>query len=439
MPAKTDPKERARMMEERKKRLGQRMAQIKHKLIVLSGKGGVGKSTVAAFVASALASRGNKVGLLDTDIHGPSVPKILGIEDKRISVVGDSVMPVNVSDNLRVMSIAFLLKAKSDAVIWRGPLKMGMIEEFLANVEWGQLDYLIIDSPPGTGDEPLSVCQLVPGLDGAIVVATPQDVALADVEKSIVFCGQVRTRVVGVVENMSGFVCPHCGEAVDIFKSGGAEKLARDMGVPFLGRIPMVPEVVRACDEGRCRIEDLETDMLKEPLEQVASRVVELTETGPAPVAEPVGAPYPADKPARSAEPEETAPVATASEEVPAEANPGTSGEDTIRIALPVQGGNVSEHFGHSPHFGIFEVRGKEIIGEDYVQPPTHSPGVLPSWLDEQGVKVVLASGMGSRAIGLFEDAGIRVICGVPAGSAKDVVTAYLNGTLAAGGNVCDH
>ena len=159
MPAKTDPQERAKMMEERKKRLGQRMSQIKHKLIVLSGKGGVGKSTVAAFVASALASRGNKVGLLDTDIHGPSIPKILGIEDRRISVVGDSVMPVSVSENLRVMSIAFLLKAKSDAVIWRGPLKMGMIEEFLANVEWGRLDYLVIDSPQGTGDEPLSVCQ----------------------------------------------------------------------------------------------------------------------------------------------------------------------------------------------------------------------------------------------------------------------------------------
>lgn len=439
MPAKTDPKERARMMEERKKRLGQRMAQIKHKLIVLSGKGGVGKSTVAAFVASALASRGNKVGLLDTDIHGPSIPKMLGIEDKRISVAGDSVMPVNVSDNLRVMSIAFLLKARSDAVIWRGPLKMGMIEEFLANVEWGQLDYLIIDSPPGTGDEPLSVCQLVPGLDGAIVVATPQDVAIADVEKSIVFCRQVRTRVVGVVENMSGFVCPHCGKAVDIFKTGGAEKLARDMGVPFLGRIPMVPEVVTACDEGRCNIEGLETDMLKEPLEQLASRIVEITEAGPGPAAGKAGTPYASEKPAQPAERKETVPAAAASDEAPAKSNPGSSAEDTIRIALPVDGGNVSTHFGHSPHFGIFEVRGKEIIGENYVQPPAHSPGVLPAWLEEQGVKVVLASGMGRRAISRFEDAGIKVVCGVPAGPAKDAVTAYLNGNLAPGENVCDH
>jgi Mrp family chromosome partitioning ATPase/predicted Fe-Mo cluster-binding NifX family protein len=440
MPARTDPKERAKMMEDRKKRLGQRMAQIRHKLIVLSGKGGVGKSTVSAFVASALASRGNKVGLLDTDIHGPSIPKILGIEDKRISVVGDSVMPVNVSENLRVMSIAFLLKAKSDAVIWRGPLKMGMIEEFLANVEWGQLDYLIIDSPPGTGDEPLSVCQLVPGLDGAIVVATPQDVALADVEKSIVFCGQVRTRVIGVVENMSGFVCPHCGKAVNIFKTGGAEKLARDMGVPFLGRIPMVPEVVEACDEGRCNIEGLETDSLKGPLEDMASRIVELTETGSGPGTGRLGASRAApERPAEPVAAKETVPVATASQEVPAQTDPGVGGGDTMKIALPVENGSISSHFGHSPHFGIFEVSGKEIVSEDYVQPPAHSPGVLPAWLMEQGVKVVLASGLGRRAIGRFEEAGIEIVYGVPVGPARDVVTAYLSGTLKAGDNVCDH
>jgi len=441
MPTRTDPKERARMLEERKKRLGQRMAQIKHKLIVLSGKGGVGKSTVSAFVASALASRGNAVGLLDTDIHGPSIPKILGIEDRRITVVGGSIMPVSVSDNLRVMSIAFLLKAKSDAVIWRGPLKMGMIEEFLANVEWGQLDYLIIDSPPGTGDEPLSVCQLVPGLDGAIVVATPQDVALADVEKSIVFCGQVHTRVIGVVENMSGFVCPHCGQGVDIFKSGGAEKLARRMGVPFLGRIPMVPEIVRACDEGRCNIESLETESLKAPLEQVASRIVEMTETGPSGQAGTSGGPLgKQEHTAEPAVPAETVPVSKGvSEHAPTRGNHEGSEGEPMTIALPVDNGNVSTHFGHSPHFGIFEVRGKEIIGEKYVEPPPHSPGVLPAWLKEQGVQVVLASGLGQRAISQFQAAGIEVVFGVPIGPAADVVTAYLNGSLTAGDNVCDH
>jgi ATP-binding protein involved in chromosome partitioning len=441
MPARTDPQERAKKLEQRKKRLVERMAQIKHKLIVLSGKGGVGKSTVSAFVAGALASRGYRVGLLDVDIHGPSIPKILGIEDQRITAVGDGVMPVNVSERLRVMSIAFLLRAKSDAVIWRGPLKMGMIEEFLANVEWGDLDYLIIDSPPGTGDEPLSVCQLVPGLDGAIVVATPQDVALADVEKSIVFCGQVRTRVVGVVENMSGLICPHCGKEIDFFKAGGAEKLAASMGVPFLGRIPMVPEIVQACDEGRCNIESLQTDALKEPLEQMASKIVELTEkipsVGTAAGSTPPAGPGVAQEPAKAAG--HVIEEAGASQPVPVETGSADAATPDVIIALPVNNGTVSTHFGHSPHFGIFKVRDREIVGEEYLAPPPHSPGVLPSWLIEHGVKVVLAVGLGQRAIARFEQAGIRVVSGVPSGPAREVVESYLNGTLVSGENVCDH
>jgi ATP-binding protein involved in chromosome partitioning len=430
MPVRTDPKERARILEQRKKRLVQRMEQVKHKLIVLSGKGGVGKSTVAALIASTLAARGNRVGLLDTDIHGPSIPKLLGIEDRRISIAGDSVVPVSVSERLRVMSIAFLLRAKSDAVIWRGPLKMGMIEEFLANVEWGELDYLIIDSPPGTGDEPLSVCQLVPGLDGAIVVATPQDVALADVEKSIVFCGQVRTRVIGVVENMSGFVCPHCGKDVDIFKAGGAEKLASQMGVPFLGRIPMVPDVVRACDEGRCTIEDLRIESLRAPLEEMASRIVDLTEAGTSTTA---AAPESKDTP-RETRAGDTTPEAGGVGKTPT-----TSGEGVVRIALPVENGRLSTHFGHSPQFGIFVTRGGRIVDEKYLEPPPHGQGVIPAWLIEQGITVVLAGGLGRRAVARFEEAGIKVVCGVGEGVARDVVLSYLNGTLVTGDNVCDH
>jgi ATP-binding protein involved in chromosome partitioning len=440
MPAKTDPKERAKMLETRKQRLVERMGRVKHKLIVLSGKGGVGKSTVAAFVANALATKGYKVGLLDVDIHGPSIPKILGIEDKRITAVAEGILPVNVSENLRVMSIAFLLRAKSDAVIWRGPLKMGMIEEFLANVEWGDLDYLIIDSPPGTGDEPLSVCQLVPALDGAIVVSTPQDVALADVEKSIVFCGQVRTRVVGVVENMSGMVCPHCGKEIDLFKQGGAERLANRMGVPFLGRIPMVPEIVQACDEGRCNIESLETESLKGPLNHVASRIVELVETVPSskmaggsvPAAPQGGAGGPA-------EPEPERPSAAAATPAATEADPQVPGRKDAVIGVPVENGRLSTHFGHSPQFGLFTVAGKEIVDERYLEPPAHSPGAIPAWLMEQGVRVVLAGGLGRRAIARFEEAGIKVVCGVSEGPAREVVASYLEGTLVSGDNVCDH
>jgi ATP-binding protein involved in chromosome partitioning len=231
--------------------LGRRMDQIKHKILILSGKGGVGKSTVAASLAISLALTGQRVGLLDVDIHGPSVPKLLNIEGRRISVRDETIIPIEFDENLKVMSIGLLLERDDDAVIWRGPMKMGVIKQFLKDVEWGELDYLIIDSPPGTGDEPLSVCQLIEKADGAVIVTTPQDIAVTDVRKAITFCWRLRLRVLGVVENMSGFVCPKCGEVTHIFKRGGGEKLAFEMGVPFLGRIPIDPQVVEASDNGK--------------------------------------------------------------------------------------------------------------------------------------------------------------------------------------------
>ena len=230
--------------------------RIKHKIIVLSGKGGVGKSTVATNIAVALSSRGQKVGLMDVDIHGPSIPKMLGLEGNALRGTETGLTPIVYSDNLRVMSIGFILKTQNDAVIWRAPLKHKLIRDFLTDVQWGDLDYLIIDSPPGTGDEPLSVVQLLEDVDGAIVVTTPQDVALTDVRKAITFCRQVNLPVIGVVENMSGFICPHCGKNVNIFKAGGGESMAADMGVPFLARIPLEPKIVDAGDSGRPYLED---------------------------------------------------------------------------------------------------------------------------------------------------------------------------------------
>jgi len=218
---------------------------------VLSGKGGVGKSTVAVNLAVSLALAGKKVGLLDIDIHGPSIPKILNLEGKTIQAVGDVILPVEMVENLKVMSIGFLLRGSSDAVIWRGPMKYQMIKQFLKDVQWGILDFLIVDSPPGTGDEPLSVVQLLENADGAIIVTTPQEVALSDVRKCISFCRSLNLTVIGVLENMSGFVCPKCGERTDIFKSGGGEIMANEMHVPFLGRIPLDPQIVQACDSGR--------------------------------------------------------------------------------------------------------------------------------------------------------------------------------------------
>ncbi len=230
-------------------KLDDRMHKIKHKIIVLSGKGGVGKSTVAVNLAISLSLSGKKVGLLDVDIHGPSVPKMLQLDSSRINVADGVIHPVKKGE-VKVVSIGFLLKDRDDAVIWRGPMKAGVIKQFLTDVEWGDLDYLVIDSPPGTGDEPLSVCQLLKNPDGAVVVTTPQDVAVADVRKSVNFCRQLKIPVLGVVENMSGFVCPKCGELTQIFKTGGGERMAKEMGVPFLGRIPIDPAIGEACDSG---------------------------------------------------------------------------------------------------------------------------------------------------------------------------------------------
>ncbi|PJA26951.1 MAG: ATP-binding protein [candidate division Zixibacteria bacterium CG_4_9_14_3_um_filter_46_8] len=227
-----------------------RMSKIKHKIVVLSGKGGVGKSTVAVNLATSLTLAGKKVGLLDIDIHGPSIPRLTGLEGHPLDGTENVIFPVRKGNNLFVMSIGFMTPDKDEAVIWRGPLKFSIIRQFLRDVEWGDLDYLVIDSPPGTGDEPLTIAQLLSGLDGAVIVTTPQDVAIDDVRRSIVFCRKVGMAIIGVVENMSGFVCPHCGETTNVFKIGGGEKMAEEMGVPFLGRVPIDPRIVESSDLG---------------------------------------------------------------------------------------------------------------------------------------------------------------------------------------------
>ncbi len=232
------------------KRLKERMERVKHKIMVMSGKGGVGKTTVAVNLALALAARGYEVGIMDADIHGPDVPKMLGIEDEHPEVSEGSISPVFVPPRVKVMSLAFLLASKDTPVAWRGPRKMGAIRQFLSDVFWGDLDCLIIDLPPGTGDEPLSVAQLIPHIDGAIVVTTPQDVALLDSRKAVNFAKKLGMPVIGIIENMSGFKCPKCGEVIDLFKIGGGERAATDMGVPFLGRIPIEVNIVLSGDSG---------------------------------------------------------------------------------------------------------------------------------------------------------------------------------------------
>jgi ATP-binding protein involved in chromosome partitioning len=244
-----DPKEQ----EER--RLRQRMAQVRRRLVVVSGKGGVGKSTAAANLAVALSSRGHRVGLLDVDIHGPSIPTILGCQGSALMSDGQSILPVEVRDRLAMMSIGFLIGNTTDAVIWRGPMKYKVIRQFLCDVAWGELDYLVVDCPPGTGDEPLAVAQLIGRPAAAVVVTTPQELAIADVRRCITFCQKAELAVAGVLENMSGYVCPQCGIRTDLFGTGGGERLSQEMNVPFLGRIPIDPRIVGCGDAGSCLME----------------------------------------------------------------------------------------------------------------------------------------------------------------------------------------
>ena len=239
-------------MRERMK-MAQRMGKIKHKIVVMSGKGGVGKSTVSSNLACVLAS-GGKVGLVDADVTGPDIAMIMGVEDAEVvsKEVGPETLmePVTGPNGVKVISMAHLID-RDTAVVWRGPLKIKALKQMLSDVDWGELDYMVIDLPPGTSDEPLSIAQEIPDADGAVVVTTPQEVSLLDVRKSISFAKAVDLPIRGVIENMSGLVCPHCGKEIDVFKVGGGEAAAKELGLPFLGRIPLDPRIVVGGDAGK--------------------------------------------------------------------------------------------------------------------------------------------------------------------------------------------
>ncbi len=237
------------------------LAKIKHKIFVLSGKGGVGKSSVSANLAASLSKQGYKTGLMDVDVHGPSIAQMLGMTEL-LDITADQKMlkPQKINDNLSAVSVQALMQDKDQAIIWRGPAKTGMIQQFVGSVDWGELDFLVIDAPPGTGDEPLTVVQNIPEALG-VIVTTPQEVALADIRKSISFCKTVKLKTLGIIENMSGFRCPHCNEPIDLFKNGGGEKTAKAQGLDFLGAIPFDTQVVISGDTGvPLMLQDKETE-----------------------------------------------------------------------------------------------------------------------------------------------------------------------------------
>jgi Mrp family chromosome partitioning ATPase/predicted Fe-Mo cluster-binding NifX family protein len=395
--------------EQQRRALADRLSHIRHKVMVLSGKGGVGKSTVAVNIARALAEAGRSVGLLDVDVHGPSVPRMLGLQGQGVQIQDGTILPVTAA-GLKVISLGFMLPERDAAVIWRGPMKMNVIRQFLTDTAWGDLDYLIIDSPPGTGDEPLSVAQLVEGADGAVIVTTPQEVALADVRKSINFCRQLSLPVLGVVENMSGFACPACGEVTDLFGAGGGERMAAEMGVPFLGRVPIDPKVVEACDAGLPVVGPGAEGPTVRAFEAIVGPLLALdasaeTNTGTQP---------------QPANDEETR---------------------TMRIAIPLAEGKLALHFGHCREFALVDVdpASGAIEKTETTEPPPHAPGVLPKWLADQGAEIIIAGGMGRRAQDLFAEHGIQTIVGAPSQAPEDLVAAYVAGDLQTGDNLCDH
>jgi len=250
------------------------LSRIKHKFLVMSGKGGVGKTSVAANLAVALSRKGAKVGLMDVDLHGPDIPRMLGLLGL-VDVDADGVfLPKSYSDNLKMVSIESMTEKVDNAVIWRGPLKMHVIRKFLYGVWWGRIDYLIVDSPPGTGDEPLTVAQTIPDAR-AIIVTTPQEVSLADVRKAIDFCRTVEMTIFGLVENMSGFVCPHCGEHTYLFGTGGGKRTALSMNIPFLAQIPFDPRMVQCCDTGAPYIEKHPNSEATRAFNKIVEKILE--------------------------------------------------------------------------------------------------------------------------------------------------------------------
>ncbi|XCH80341.1 MAG: iron-sulfur cluster carrier protein MrpORP [Candidatus Dehalobacter alkaniphilus] len=373
------------------------LSSVKKVIGIMSGKGGVGKSLVTSMLAVTMNRRGHHAAILDADITGPSIPKAFGITQKPgASELG--MFPSKSKTGIEVISINLLLENETDPVIWRGPVLSGVIKQFWSEVIWGNVDFMFIDMPPGTGDVPLTVFQSIK-LDGVIIVTSPQELVSMIVSKAVKMAETMKIPILGLVENMSYFKCPECDKEYKIFGESSIEKIAEQHQLKVLATLPIDPKIAAACDKGMIELYD--------------GNWFE----GAAEILENLG-------------------VATA--EIADKLN-NIGGTKKMKIAVASEGKMVTEHFGHCEGFIIFETENEQIIKSETVANPGHRPGFLPNFLNDMGVKVIISGGMGGGAIDIFNEKGIEVITG-STGEAKTAVEQYLQGNLKSTGSVChDH
>jgi ATP-binding protein involved in chromosome partitioning len=393
-----------------------KMSKIPHKILVMSGKGGVGKTTVSVNLAYAFAAMGKKVGIIDADLHGPNVALMTGIEGLPVQGEDGVLSPIVAAKNVKVLSIASFLPDADQPIVWRGPRKSAAIRQFMGQGDWHGIEVLIVDCPPGTGDEPMSVAQLIPDADGVVIVTSPQDVALLDSRKCVSFIREVNQNVIGIVENLSGFACPECGHQVNLFKTGGGEKAASELKVPFLGRIPITPKMVESGDSGKPLVRVDPEDPAAMALTKIAKDLDNEWSNG------------------------NSAVVA----DVENNQKPKTRSSN-MQIAIAVEDdkgleGQVSMHFGRCPFYLMAEVQDGKLVSsrmEKNIHFGNHKPGQMPKYINDLGANVILAGGMGPMAIDLFNSFGIEVATGA-VGNAGKVLDAYLRGNFQ-GTVACDH
>lgn len=382
--------------------IAKQVAKIKHKIVVMSGKGGVGKSTISTNIAYGLALNGYKVGILDADIHGPNLPLMAGVEGQKL----ETMEPLKINENLKMVSLSMFVSNSDEPVVWRGPAKTKAIRQMIGEVNWGEIDYLVVDLPPGTGDEPLAIAQNLGKIDGSVIVSTPQNVALMDARKSVKFSNMLHMPILGLVENMSGFVCPHCNEVTHIFKKDGGENACNELGLNLLGKIPLTPGIVESGDNGKPFIYFNDKGVAAQELNNIVKRILDLVE---------------GDGEQEKSVKEETMTT------------------KKLKIAFPTNDReNVEEHFGHCKEFAIVIAEGDKILSKEFIQTPPHQPGLLPKFLGEKSANVIITGGMGARAIELFKAQNIEVILGAT-GSIEENLKEYLKGVLESTGSACSH